>query len=293
MFRQQFLKAFFTAALFGGLSFPGNAQVIQINCSPPPQLDGIEAADEWFMATEVQVTSAGPVTTIACMHDSTNLYFLFRNNLESVLHFPEILIDVNNSKETTWQPDDWWFHVGAEDCENQGASDEWGNCQEVQPDWVAVPNIVPGEPYTDTVEIAIPFSKIGYTIGSGDSIGITFDVMSAGGTWHMYPSDADKPNPSTWATAVIICSELNVAEKETDLFRVYPNPSSGVFTISMQSNAEPSSLELVQTDGTIVWKSDYQVSGKTIRLPDELAKGNYLMLIHHANGTERELIQIY
>lgn len=291
MFRQKITQAFFISIFFSGISASGKAQVFQINCSPPPQLDGIEAADEWFMATEVQVT-AGPITTIACMHDSTNLYFLFRNNLESILHFPEILIDVNNSKETTWQADDWWFHVSATDCENQGASDVWTNCQEVQPDWVAVNNIVPGLPYTDTIEIAIPFSKIGYTLGSGDSIGIAFGVMSAGGTWYVYPENADKPSPSTWATAAIICSELTVSEKETNLFSVYPNPTTGNVTVSMRSNVQPTFLELVQTDGTMVWKVDYQVCGASFKLPDDLAKGNYLMVVHHTNGTERQLIHI-
>ncbi|MES2556420.1 MAG: hypothetical protein V4604_09740 [Bacteroidota bacterium] len=293
MFRQKITQAFFLSVFFSGISLLGNAQVFQINCSPPPQLDGIVAADEWFMATEVEINVANQITRIACMHDSTHLYFLFQDHLESLLHFPEIVIDVNNSKETTWQPDDWWFFVADSDCENQGSSDVWDNCQEVQPDWTAVNNIQPGLPYTDSIEIAIPFSKIGYTLGSGDSIGIAFDVMSAGGTWHMYPETADKPNPSTWATAAIICSELTVAEKETNLFSVYPNPTTGNVTISMRSNMQPTFLELVQTDGTIVWKADYQVCGQTIKLPDDLAKGNYLMVIHHVNGTERELVQIH
>ncbi|MDH4474630.1 MAG: T9SS type A sorting domain-containing protein [Fluviicola sp.] len=292
MYLKQSILLLLLSVSIAGISFHGNSQLLHINCSPAPQLDGIATADEWSLATEGQISLGNQITTIACMHDSTHLYFLFRDHLESSIRFPEIMIDVNNSKESVWQADDWWFHVSATDCDNQGSSDDYTNCQTVQPDWIGVNNMLQGAPYTDTVEIAIPFSKIGYTFGSGDSIGIAFDITNTMNAWHMYPETADRTDPFTWATAVISCSGLGVAETETDLFHVYPNPTDGNVTVSMRSNVQPTFIELVQTDGMVVWKADYQVCGESFKLPSDLAKGNYLMVVHHTNGTERQLIQI-
>ena len=217
-----------------GVSFP---------CSTAPMINGHVGAGEWDAADTIRISINGNKSVkVSLMCDRDNLFFLFAGNLESQFRFPEILLDMNNSKSTSWQSDDWWFHVSATDCENQGAFGVYSNCLLVQPDWLGVNNITQGLPLTDTVEIAIPFSKIKQTSGILFNIGICFNlfnVVSATNTW---PPSANINDPSTWANAALptpLCEPTTLTEEHSFAFvHVYPNPGHGKITVNFTDEKE-------------------------------------------------------
>ncbi|MBI3240071.1 MAG: T9SS type A sorting domain-containing protein [Flavobacteriia bacterium] len=288
--------------LLSGLAGIFSAQVNSITfpCSAPPVIDGKKSGSEWDAADTVRITlSSGKTIKVYFMKDRDNLYFLYAGNLESQIHFPELLIDVNNAKSTTWQADDWWFHVSATDCENQGAPGVYNNCQLVQPGWEAEQNILQGQPITDTVEIKIPFTKIGLSPGGAYSIGICFSTFNISGSSAVpsWPSSAVKGNPSTWASAWLqLCEPVSLGIKE-DLanhkFKIYPNPSNGNFTIEMQ--AASTSVNYVITDvyGKIINGGQTEPTHVTY-INSSLEKGIYFFsLIENGKFTRTEKLIIY
>lgn len=264
----------------------------EIPCGFTPEMNGVEQPDEWLPANYIPMMSA-TTTMVGMMHDETHLYFIFSGHLESQIQFPEIYIDVNNSKDSTWQADDWWFHVSATDCDNMGSPDVYTNCQEVQPDWLGVNNIQPGSPVVDTVEIAIPFSKIGYNYGSGDPMGIAFGLNNVMNNLNIYPQGGNLLIPATWLTVTILpCNAGIVEQKEKALF-VYPNPTNGEFTVRFEDETTAGELVVYAMNGQRV--AAFELSGSashTVTLPLELESGTYLMEVNSETTIHRQIVEL-
>src|SRR5688572_2663346 len=106
------------------------AQTFIIPEGTTPVMDGAVNSGEWSDADSVTINiSASVECKVLFKHDCSNLYLAYLDNLESMAAlFPEVLIDVNNSKSASWEADDWWFHVSATDCYYQGAYAVYSNC---------------------------------------------------------------------------------------------------------------------------------------------------------------------
>lgn len=272
--------------LFLTLNIRLYSQVTNINfpCSTAPILNGHVGNGEWDAADTIYIPINGNKSVkVSVMCDRDHLFFLFAGNLESQIRFPEILLDMNNSKSASWQSDDWWFHVSATDCENQGAYGVYSNCLLVQPDWIGVNNITQGLPLTDTVEIAIPFSKIKQTSGILFNIGICFNlfnVVSATNTW---PPSANINDPSTWANAVLpvpLCEPTALSEENSLSFiQVFPNPTSGKITVNYTGQKEYTyDIELLNLSGQVIYSK--KVNSQVDHTPELTASpGIYFLKI--------------
>lgn len=216
------------------------------------QIDGQLNEQSWAFADPVWIVNGGDSIKVRTLYNNTNLYFAFTGKLESAnALFPEILIDADNQRAATWQTNDWWFHVSATDCENKGAYGVYNNCMLVQPGWRGVPNFSPGMPMTDTVEIAIPLSKLETTIQAGNTINISVLVTNTFSIYRHWPATADRNNPSTWGTlSFVFQTGLQAIEPENPLFRVVHNQGNELRLLFPSSAKQ--SVTLMDYSGRIV-----------------------------------------
>lgn len=198
-------------------------------------IDGIIGQAEWQYHTPVTIPVGADSVSVWCKHDLTNLYFAYMGNLEAGanMKFPEMLVDPLNIKSNTWQAGQWWFHVSATDCEQNGAYGIYNNCAATQPDWEGAPNFAPGLPETDTVEIRIPFGKIGFNATTDDTIGLSLLVSNTFNLWSLWPQTADTGRPGTWANAIISKSPANIQTVAGKGFAgIFPNPATDLLTVT-------------------------------------------------------------
>jgi len=278
------------------------AQLIVIKEGSPVSIDGIISANEWIDADSILIDlTLSQKVTVKFKHDTNNFNFLFCNNLESFnIRFPEILLDLNNDKSVTWMNDDWWFHVSATDCESNTAANDYSNCLLVQPDWLAANNFVTGPPYTDTVEIQIPFSKVNFTSSTTDTIGISFDVTNTFNAWNYWPDNlVNSSMPATWASAVVefISSSLSDIQQTPSHIYISPNPVSDNLSIDLKNSKNNLHLILMRDlKGSIVYSSPKEIvfgSGIIIIPVSELPSGIYFLECKGDESTEiRKIVKL-
>lgn len=263
--------------------------LVTVPLQTAPAVDGIYLPGEWSGAVSLHVpTTSGKAVDVMLQHDGSQLYLVFMGPMESAsVWFPELLFDPLHDASASWQADDWWFHVSATDCENQGAYGVYSNCLTVQPDWKGVPNITSGGSVTDTVEVAIPFSKLGMV--GPDSIGFALSFTNTASVWKMWPASANRNNPSTWGTMVLEPTATAVPEPVKKQFSVYPNPvTDGVIWIDGNSpekiHWQLLDINGVEVDHAEVGEFPWQLSGGSGgRL---LPPGIYLLKIYSKAGLE-------
>lgn len=277
-----------------------NSQTESINipCSTAPLLDGHVSTGEWANADSISL----PINSVKSvkvyfMCDRDNLFFLFAGNLESQIRFPEILLDMNNSKSATWQSDDWWFHVSATDCENQGTYGVYSNCLLVQPDWIGVNNITQGSPLTDTVEIAIPFNKIKQTSGILFNVGICFNLFNITNATNTWPPSANIQDPSTWANATLptpLCEPTTLTEENTfSSVQVFPNPGNGKITVNVRGKKEYTyGLALFNLNGQLIHSQNITNQNDT-HVELNASPGIYFLKIHDGRNYEVRKVIVY
>lgn len=224
---------FLSIVLLSLIKYPAQAVVIPYDMAPVT-IDGVWNHSEWHNAERVTIMVApNDSVVVHFKHDMNAMYFVFTGKLESASAlFPEILFDPQEVKGSAWTAGQWWMHVSATDCESNGKYGDYGNCKAVQPDWVGAPNFTMGAPYTDTVEIKIPFSKIGFNPATQNSMGMAFVVTNTATTWKLWPATADEEIPSTWSQAVV--SKFPVGVEEATLagkVSIVPNPANDVVHI--------------------------------------------------------------
>lgn len=253
-------------------------------------IDGVLSEQSWKAADEVLITNANDTIRVKVLHHPTYLYFAFSGKLESAnALFPEILIDADNQRSTSWQSNDWWFHVSATDCESKGAYGVYNNCLAVQSDWRGVPNFVMGAPYTDTVEIAIPWSKLAYTPKAGDSINISVLVTNTANIFRHWPATAIRTNPSSWGTLTFALQTGEVELTQPKAYQILNNPGSSVRIIF--DKELPETIELYTLTGIKV-QHTFSIENNTLVL-DQLPKGMYWVAIQSGHSYTYEKIIIH
>lgn len=193
-----------------------------------PVMDGIISTGEYADANSVDLDAGSSIVIRVWYKTSANaFYFAFAGPMghyPGTYVFPEVCFDMNNDKSQGWLADDWWFHVSATDCDNRGNLNVYTNCKKVQSDWTGIPNFDTSLP--DTVEVMIPFAKVGFSGDRRDTLGMAFMVNNTSSFWRLYPAGADRSKPSTWANVVFLSStgmdDSPVAEKRE--VTVYPQP---------------------------------------------------------------------
>jgi len=296
-------KAYFvllTAIIISVTSF--GQSTICIPYGSTPTIDGSQSAGEWSDANTTLLSILGGTDDIEIYfkHDSLNLHLLFVGKLHSsFIRCPEVFLDINNDKGSTWQSDDWWFHVSATDCEYQGEHSNYANCELVRPNWTAANNFPStAPPFADTIEIQIPFATVGIDINSGDTIGIAFDVTNTATLWEYWPTTADIDLPSTWANAVFCGSILDIDQGfEDHQFKIFPNPNDGTFSIELNEafmKDELPNLKLMNSLGEPV-EIDFTYEAGLINVSarHDLSSGVYVLHMDFESGTfsRRILIQ--
>jgi hypothetical protein len=272
---------------------------LQVNAqemiTPPychPVQDGVISPGEYSIATPLDITiQTNRRVKVLMGYDETAFYFAFYNNLESSnVIYPEVLIDVENEKGNTWDNNDWWFHVGAEDCFYTGQYGIFNNCQLNPPDWAAVPNIIVGNETTDTVEIKIPFSKIAYTPHIPDTLGIAFVATNNSNIHKFWPTTADTVSPSTWATLYFppFTIGLNDKGEKGNNISVYPNPATDNLYLSAAGDDKLLSYNIYDMQARLITWGQLGVTRTAVVDVSGVQKGFYLLEVTSQKGIVRK-----
>ncbi len=230
----------FLACLF---ALPATAQHIVFPLdNTQVSIDGALQNAEWEYARKAVIPTNVPDSiTVLYKHDNTAMYFAFAGKLESAnALFPEILMDAANAGGASWSNGQWWLHVSATDCEHNGAYGVYDDCKLIQPGWEAGPNFTAGAPATDTVEIRIPFAKVGFNTATMDTMGIAFVATNTANVFELFPATANRNQPATWAKATFskIPADVSATEDKKRVV-VYPNPvTDDVFIEGLEGEGE-------------------------------------------------------
>ncbi|NLZ15039.1 MAG: hypothetical protein GXY29_12760 [Thermotogaceae bacterium] len=167
--------------------------------------DGKMDLMEWEDALQLEIVVPGRKNVnVFVKHDGNCLclcFQLFNPSVRSVL-FPEVLIDPGYNRSAIWMTDDWWLHVSGSDCESIGKLNDYNDCALIQEDWIAEPNYPTGAAgNVELIEMMIPFSKIGLTIGA--PFGFSLFVTNTVNLWKGWPETAKEEMPSSWASAIL------------------------------------------------------------------------------------------
>lgn len=230
------------------------SQLIHVKTYTTPTVDGDMKSMEWEGSYVIIPSGNGqrPVQVYYQISD-TAFYFAFAGNLNNQLNpnFPEVYLDINHDRTSNWNADDLWFHISATDCYSQGKAADYSNCIKDPVDWTGKPNWPSGGVGPDTVEILIPFSKIGFDPVQNDTIGIAFGVTNTSTRYDLWPVGAQLQNPSSWGHAVI---EHNTSIKSPQNDRraqplVYPNP----FQLNLNIRTDQSeNIQIISNQGLVV-----------------------------------------
>lgn len=223
------------------------------------KVDGVINKNEWTdsdsLFTEIEPNW---ISTVYYKHDSSHVLFAFKH-LEkatgSRAHI-DLLIDKLNNKSATWDSNDLWLHASYNDCEAIGSYDVWGNtCTKTKPDWLANNfDFVNGN---DNIEMQINFSKFDLKV-SPDTLGFGI-CLGYNEVNYSWPGTVDINKPFTWGYLVFPKIEntgISYVKKNDKLF-IFPNPSSGLFTIKFKEiPLKSSSIEIYNAIGKAVLKKD-------------------------------------
>ncbi len=197
-------------------------------------IDGVLQPLEWGNAETIMINvNTADNVQVMFKHDGNAMYFAYTGKLESAnALFPEVLTDAAHMGGSSWVNGQWWLHVSATDCENNGGYGVYTNCLATQPGWEGAPNFSAGPPMTDTVEIKIPFSKVGFNPATMDTMGMAFMVTNTANIFRLYPTGADRNVPATWADATFSKEHVSIAHQGIQSsISIYPNPACDVVCV--------------------------------------------------------------
>jgi hypothetical protein len=177
---------------------------VAIPSGTAPQLDGRFSEDEWADATSqtIVVNETVKVQTYI-KHDAANLYVAFTGlDQGEMALFPELLLDTGFDSNTTWDEDDYWFHVSTNLCQGSGPEALWQQCGAAA-GWRATSFAQS----TTTIEFQIPYERIGLQAGTNQPVAVGWAVMmlTAAGeeVRYFWPETAVFDRPATWAKGMI------------------------------------------------------------------------------------------
>ncbi len=257
-------------------------------------MDGSIGPGEWDDANRTTILLSNDSIVIKLKHNGDSLFFLFDGPLESSnVLFPEVLIDEGYTNTGIWDSTNWWFHVSATDCYYNGQYGNYsGTCQPDHPTWSGLPNITPGFPYTDIVEMAIPFSTIG--INTGDTIRLALVVTNTASAWKYWPYSASRNNPNTWMPTVISTCLSSIPEVNAEPeWNIFPNPATSDFTIQLRA-AEPATLRLYTISGQQCLQQELPAGDAATAVSvAALAPGIYFAELCQGGSCSRKKIVLY
>lgn len=262
-----------------------HAQQINIPGGSKPLIDGIISNGEWDDAGMVSIAVNAYWTIDAYYkHGDSSLFFAFTGLVGMYgQRYPDVMLDLNNDKSTTWQADDWWFHASYNDCEGHGNYNVWASCQPTHPGWWAN-NFPLGQP--GNIEIGISYSKIGLLPFTRDTIGISLEVSDTYTNYHYFPNGSDIGDPSTWAVGVIDGTTSGIREYGKKIHvLVFLNPSMTQATFSFPNPENTHhGLTIFNANGQIVREIN-NITGEeiTVNLSGWI-KGLYFFNLYNKNG---------
>lgn len=247
-------------------------------------IDGILNLSEWqYAETATIVVNSTDNVEVKYKHDGTAMYFAFSGKLESAnVLFPEILTDAQNLGGSYWSPGQWWLHVSATDCENNGSYGVYNDCKATQPGWEGTPNFISGLPNTDTVELRIPFSKIGFNPATMDTMGIAMMVTNTATIFKLNSTGANKDAPASWSKAVFskFYADISKVREESNI-KFYPNPVNDVLHLSGVTKG--ATISISDMAGRVLFKEHAKETTMDIAV-SYLVHGIYTVRVINANG---------
>ncbi len=266
-------------------AIPATAQYIVFPLdNSPVSIDGTLQNAEWQHAHRAVIpVNASDSVSVRYKHDNTAMYFAFTGKLESAnALFPEILTDAANVGGASWSNGQWWLHVSATDCEHNGAYGIYNDCKLIQPGWEAGPNFTAGAPVTDTVEIKIPFTKVGFNTATMDTMRIAFVATNTANVFMLFPASANRHQPATWAKATFskIPAGVNVVENRKNIV-VYPNPVAN--QIFIEGLTEGGEVTVTDLSGKTIL-SQLSAGNITKISLQQLAQGWYIIKVINVHG---------
>ncbi len=254
--------------------------------------DGQFSAGEWDQAPTVDVPAGGgDMSQVAFAVDGWGLFLGFMGHLESNQLFPELLLDIDHDRTPDWNGDDRWFHVSATSCHHQGAYGVYDDCSPLPNNWSAHPNISPGPPMTDMVEIAIPWwYLLGITPQPGDTIGIAVVLTNTATSWNMWPAGASRLDPSTWGHLVFPGASAIAEGPSLRDVTIWPNPVVDRLTIETRAQG-PMDITLFDAQGRTVHHHRSVGTGSPRIRMDHVQAGTYLLRLQNGDDTCVKLVQ--
>ncbi len=204
-------RALIATLWIAAVAAPVGAEPLRIPFGVAPVVDGAFTTAEWRDAVTVEfVAAAGAVhVRVHLVHDVTRLYVAFEyvENPGGELVIPEILVDPDNAKASAWQADDWWFHVSAQDCDAQGAYDDYSrsHCGITRALWAGMPNFAP-DPHSvplPAIEVQIPLAMVPLSTGAAFGLSLTVNAWPSD-TRGYWPDAAEIRSPATWGEAILV-----------------------------------------------------------------------------------------
>lgn len=248
-------------------------------------IDGVMHPGEWESSGHVDIDlGSGKYTRVFFAHDLNTMFFAFAGHLESEnALFPEVLIDALNNKSSSWDDDDWWFHVSATDCDAVGMPSTFNHCLLDHDDWDAEPNILNDAVITDTVEIGISLEKLG-VLAPINGFGIAFRTTNIITSTYYWPETAYLGDPSTWATFKLL-STTSVADQSPEAFTIYPTHTKGTVCFDDLQKFEFKKIEVVDYLGRVHMHIDNMPKNSCIDVSDYQSGVYYVCMT-----TERGII---
>lgn len=165
-----------------------------------------------------------------------------------------------------------------------------------------------------TLDLTISASPVVSLVSSQDEMlgnDGSIDISVAGGSTYTYdwsnaattedisglgagPYSVTVTDDNTGCTdtlTVMVGSQVGLEEIKNELFRIYPNPSSGEFNIQVNEFTDGMSYEVVDANGKVV------VSGKIENSTTKVVMGNvsngtYVVTVRFAQGTSKQTIVV-
>jgi hypothetical protein len=145
---------------------------------------------------------------------------------------------------------------------------------------------IPSNLYVGTIEW---FAATGISRGSlNPSIVNIQDASAEEGVWNArvtFANDCARLAPVMVPMTVIVDPPLSVNTNEFLGLNIFPNPSSGMVTISSNNNLTSAKMQLIDVGGRIISsKKPSALSPNSVQLDiSELAQGSYLLVIENEN----------
>lgn len=175
---------------------------VQIPFGKAPNIDGQLEETEWRDARSVAIeVEKNWQVTVLMKHDETHFYFAFQNLKRGTAErYPEVVLDLDHNRATTWDQHDWWFHASYNDCDGHGKFNVW-DCTPTKSGWSANNFPLTGN---QAIEIKISFEKVGFDPKSSRPFGLAFNVTDTQKLYHFWPARAQLHNPGSWATVKLV-----------------------------------------------------------------------------------------